>query len=167
MSVPKSGHFDGVVPGWGSGKLVALISAEVLSSKNISLPGGGTTLFGAAQSSYLQLTLRNGSLTEWTKNVSSSGHVSLQLPTKQSSGHRLFAFYEFLSHEKNLDYTNGQSKTIFDNGSYAVDHFSARGAQTTTKFWEKHILTDEVEELLKKVGNYGKLNYHDIVFIRC
>lgn len=158
--IPENGRFEGKLPGWGTGKLVALVSAEVLSTKKIDLAGGGITLLGTPQTSYQQLTLRNGSLTEWTEKVSSSGHVSLQLATSKSTTYRLFAFYEFLSHEKNLDYASDQPKTIFDNGSYAVDHFSARGAQTTIKFWEKHILTDNVRALLKEVGNYGRLRIH-------
>lgn len=156
--MPKNGRFKGKIPGWGSGKLVALVSAEMLSSKNISMDTAGTASFlGIPQSYYIQMTLKNGSLTEWTDKVSSTGHVSLRLAATKSSTYQLFAFYEFLSHEKNLEYTSSPSKTIWDNGSYVVDHYSARGAQTTTKFWEKHLLTDEVQELLMNVGNYGKL----------
>lgn len=155
MKISKNGHFNGKIPGWGTGKLVALVSAEVLSTKNISMNTAGTPSFlGTPQTYYLQMTLKNGTLTEWTNEVSSSGHVSLKLPTTES--YRLFAFYESLSHEKNLDYSSEPSKTIWDNGSYVVDHYSARGAQTTIKFWEKHLLTDEIKELLMDVGNYGK-----------
>lgn len=46
--------------------------------------------------------------------------------------------------------------SIFRNGSYAVDHFSSRGAEAIARFWEKHILTNGVDELLKKAGGYGK-----------
>lgn len=157
VSIPRNDHFNGKIPGWGTGKLVALVSAEVLSTKNISMDTSGTSsFFGTPQTNYLQLTLKNGTLTEWTHKVSSSGHVSLKLPTTQSS-YRLFAFYEVLTHEKNLVYSSEPSKTIRDNGSYVVDHYSSRGAQTTIKFWEKHLLTDEIKELLMDVGNYGKI----------
>jgi hypothetical protein len=156
--VPKTGRFDGKIPGWGTGELVALVSAEVLSSKNISMNTAGTASFlGTPQTYYIQMTLKDGSLTEWTDKVSSNGHVSLKLAQTESSTHRLFAFYQFLSHNKNLEYSASPSKTIWDNGSYIVDHYSARGAQTTTKFWEEHLLTDEIKELLMSVGNYGKL----------
>lgn len=101
------------------------------------------------------MTLKNDTLAEWTHKVSASGYVSLGLPTTGSS-YRLFAFYERLSHEKNLDYSSEPSKTIWDNGSFVVDHFSARGAQTTIKFWEKYLLTDEIKQLLMDVGNYGE-----------
>lgn len=69
--------------------------------------------------------------------------------------YRLFAFYQSRTHEKNLDYARNVLTTIFDNGSYAVDHFSPRGAQTVINFWEQYILTDEVTSLLKDVGRYG------------
>lgn len=156
VTIPKDGHFNDRIPGWGTGKLVALVSAEVLSIKNISMNTAGTpSFFGTPQTYYLQLTLKNGTLTDWTDQVSSSGHVSLRLASTESS-YRLFAFYEFLSHEKNLDYSSEPSKTIWDNGSYVVDHYSARGAQTTIKFWEKYLLTDEIKQLLMDVGNYGE-----------
>jgi hypothetical protein len=98
--------------------------------------------------------LKNGTLFDWAKNVSSTGHVSLKFPN--GSSRRLFAFYQFLSHEKNLEYSSGTGKTIWDNGSYVVDHYSAKGAQVVAKFWETYILPDGVKELLMEVGNYGK-----------
>ncbi|KAJ5440168.1 uncharacterized protein N7458_011166 [Penicillium daleae] len=151
-----------LIPGWGAGELVALVSAEVLSTKNVSLgTSSGTSLFGAAQTSYLSLVLKNGTLVDWGQNVSSTGHVSLRFPS--GSSHRLFAFYQFLTHEKNLEYSSGNAKTIWDNGSYVVDHYSARGAQVVAKFWERYILPDGVKELLMEVGNYG---WEDSVEIR-
>lgn len=118
---------------------------------------GTASFLGTAQSYYIQMVLKNGSLTEWTDKVSSTGHVSLNLGTTKSSTHHLFAFYQFLSHNKNLEYAASPSKTIWDNGSYIVDHYSARGARTTTKFWEKYLLTEEVKELLMSVGHYGNV----------
>lgn len=111
-------------------------------------------MLSSRNSSYLELTLKNGTLTDWAKNVSSGGSVSLNLPATHNT-YRLFAFYQFLTHEKNLEYSKTPAKTIFDNGSYVVDHFSPRGAQVTTKFWEKYILPGGVKELLMEVGNYG------------
>ncbi|CAI7604745.1 unnamed protein product [Penicillium pancosmium] len=139
VAIPGDGHFDGEIPGWGAGELVALVSAEVLQSTN---------------SSHLQLTLKNGTLSDWAGKVSPSGSVSLDLPASQNT-YRLFAFYQFLNHNKNLQYSSTPAKTIFDNGSYVVDHFTARGAKVTTKFWEEYILPGGVKELLMEVGNYG------------
>lgn len=150
-----NGEFNGQIPGWGAGELVALVSAEVLSTQNISLDtSSASSFFGAAQSSYLSLVLKNGTLVDWAQNVSSTGHASLKFSTGAS--YRLFAFYQFLSNEKNLEYSSGNPETIWDNGSYVVDHYSARGAQVVAKFWEKYILPDGVKDLLMEVGNYGK-----------
>lgn len=67
----------------------------------------------------------------------------------------LLAFYQFLNHDKNLEISTNVSGSIFDNGSYVVDHFNPRGAKVVTKFWEQHLLKGEAKELLMKVGNYG------------
>lgn len=80
--------------------------------------------------------------------------VSLKLPA--GSSYRLFAFYQSLTHEKNLEYSSGIGETIWDNGSYVVDHYSPQGAQVVATFWEKYILPDGVKDLLIEVGNYGK-----------
>jgi hypothetical protein len=98
--------------------------------------------------------LKNGTLVDQAQNVSSTGHASLKLPT--GSSYRLFAFYQSLTHEKNLEYSSGTGETIWDNGSYVVDHYSPRGAQVVAKFWEKYILRDGVKNTLMEVGNYGK-----------
>lgn len=158
MVVSKNGRFNGRIPGWGSGELVALVSAEVLSTKNISLPTSAISLLDTSQTSYLKLTLRDGTLHEWTDRASSTGHVSLKLPKNQSSTYRLFAFYQTRTLNKNLEYTDLKTSSITGNGSYIVDHYSARGAQTTTNFWDTHLLTDEIESLLKEVGNYGNFD---------
>ncbi|KAJ5110316.1 hypothetical protein N7532_002961 [Penicillium argentinense] len=151
FSVPvENGTFEGQIPGWGTGDLVALVSAEVLSTQNVSLGGG--SISGKSQSSYLSFVLKNGTLVDWAQNVSSMGHASLKLPA--GSSHRLFAFYQFLTHAKNV-VLSGNGGTIWDNGSYIVDHFSPRGAQVVAKFWEKYILPDGVKDLLMQVGNYG------------
>lgn len=70
--------------------------------------------------------------------------------------YRLFAYYQYQDLAKNLDIQTNTTGTIFDNGSYTVDHFSSRGAQTTIDFWEKHILNDtEIKQLLSEVGKYA------------
>ncbi|RYP69486.1 hypothetical protein DL769_005264 [Monosporascus sp. CRB-8-3] len=47
------------------------------------------------------------------------------------------------------------ASTIFDNGSFVVDHFDAKGANVVAKFWEEHMLRDGIPDLLAKVGNYA------------
>ncbi|KAF9891846.1 hypothetical protein FE257_003331 [Aspergillus nanangensis] len=152
--VPKNGSFHGVLPGWGTGDLVAVVSAQVLSTRrNLSNPDSAIPIFGS-QPSYTEYTLKNSTLQEWSQNVSPSGELRLTLPPHVNS-YRLFAFYQHLTLQNNVPSTTNASKSIFDNGSYTVDHFSARGAQTVTRFWDQHILKGEVKQLLQTVGNYG------------
>lgn len=154
ITIPANGSFEGLVPGWGTGQLVALVSAQVLSTLNFSSPGG--TIPGQEPTSYSQLVLKHDTLTEWTDHVSLYGHVSLKFPIVENGlGYQLFAFYQHLTLHKNLAFTSNNATNVYENGSYAVDHFSARGAKTVTKFWEEHILTNGVKELLMEVGNYG------------
>lgn len=98
--------------------------------------------------------LRNASLTDHTDKVRHDGIVELRFDTK--STRHLFAYYQYQDLAKNLDIETNTTESIFDNGSYIVDHFSTRGAQTTIDFWEKHILNDsETRQLLSEVGKYA------------
>ncbi|KAI0410903.1 hypothetical protein F5X98DRAFT_368489 [Xylaria grammica] len=45
--------------------------------------------------------------------------------------------------------------SIFDQGSYVVDHFDQKGVKVSIKFWEEYVLDDQLRELLKKVGHDG------------
>lgn len=80
--------------------------------------------------------------------------MGLQFDNKATR--HLFAYYQYQDLTKNLDIETNTTGSIFDNGSYVVDHFSVRGAQTTIDFWEKHILDDsETRQLLSEVGKYA------------
>ena len=153
MPVPADGFFNETLPGWGTGNLVAAVSAMVLSSTNRTIPPRG----GAGPpTNHTQLVLKHDTLTDHSDQVSgSSGVLNQRFPAGNGS-YRLFASYEVRTLAKNLDPQNPSPKNIFDNGSYLVDHFSASGAHTVTKFWEQYILTDGVKELLSEVGNSGK-----------
>ncbi|KAB8214872.1 hypothetical protein BDV33DRAFT_227939 [Aspergillus novoparasiticus] len=146
--------FQGPIPGWGTGELVAVVSARVLSQTNISLPEIDSP-FLTAQSGYLSLMLENESLTDITDQVSEDGQLSIHFPTYSNGvGHRIFAYYQKRTLNRNLHFTNNATATIWDNGSFAMDHYSSRGAQTVIDFWESHILIDGIKELLMEVGNY-------------
>ncbi|KAH7108822.1 hypothetical protein EDB81DRAFT_430901 [Dactylonectria macrodidyma] len=133
------------LPGWGEGELIAAITALVTDKTNkTSMPP------------HLQLTIREGSLQVVTAKVNKQGKLPVaaeELPTSQERW--VFAFYQRRTLAKNVVFPARSANTIFDNGSFTVDHFSARGAQTVIDFWEKHILLDGVDELLSQVGNYG------------
>ncbi|KAL5592436.1 hypothetical protein FOBRF1_013462 [Fusarium oxysporum] len=160
-AVPPNGSFKETVPGWGTGDLVAVVSALVLSEKNMSYPARAADGFGMVNVTYMQHILQAESLTDHTNEVNmTSGHVSLSFSEaeKDRGGKydRLFSFYQKQTLAKNLHFKPplNASDAIFRNGSYIVDHFSAKGAETVARFWEEYILTDGLKKLLKKVGNY-------------
>ncbi|KAL3442497.1 hypothetical protein BJX65DRAFT_321505 [Aspergillus insuetus] len=147
--------YQGQIPGWGTGELIAVVSAEVLSQTNVSLPVIDSP-FLSGQDGYLSLVLDHDSLTDITDQVSENGKISVTFsaPSAGGVGHRLFAYYQKQTLHKNLEFHNNATTTIWDNGSYAVDHYSARGAQTVIDFWEKYILVNGIKELVMEAGNY-------------
>ncbi|EJT69034.1 hypothetical protein GGTG_13431 [Gaeumannomyces tritici R3-111a-1] len=155
-AVPPNRSFHGVVPGWGTGELVSVVSAAVASQKSLSTTASDELQL--VNVTWDQYILRHGSLTERISSVdNTTGEVSLTLgAASNSTGYRLFAFYQKLTLERNLVFNATQDKTIFDNGSFVVDHFDGAGARVVARFWEDHILTDPTtKELLTKVGNYA------------
>ncbi|KAF9629124.1 hypothetical protein BFW01_g10327 [Lasiodiplodia theobromae] len=152
--VPENGSFTGTIPGWGEGELVALVFAEASAETNVSIPG--SSLQPPEYTSYIRLTLSFGSLKDLTTQVTSSGHVAFNFGAPVNRARFwLFAFYEKQTLVKNLDFPYNDTRTIFDNGSYTVDHFSAAGAKVVENFWKSHILDSNVRELLADVGNYA------------
>ncbi|KAJ1713078.1 hypothetical protein NYO67_4773 [Aspergillus flavus] len=155
VAVPLNGSYHGQIPGWGTGELIALVSAQVLSSRNISNPTESLIPGSEVQPTATQYVLRNSTLQEWSQNVTSTGELSLSFPTTGGQGYRLFAFYQHQTLHQNVPSTSNLSGTIFNGGSYVVDHFSAKGAETVTRFWDEYILEDEIKQMLVAVGNYG------------
>lgn len=103
------------------------------------------------------MVLAVDSLVDQTARVQANGTVSLTLNSQgQHARHHLFAYYQYQDLAKNLNIQSNTTGSIFDNGSYTVDHFSSRGAETTKNFWETHILNDtEIKSLLQEIGTYG------------
>ncbi|KAL4798786.1 hypothetical protein BDV19DRAFT_402137 [Aspergillus venezuelensis] len=155
--VSADGIFEGIIPGWGEGRLVAFTSALVKAETNKSESSRSFT--ASTNHTWTQYTLAHGSLEEYTSEVdSSTGRVQLTFPDAQGNAYyRVFAFYERLAHHKNLEFESkdSQEESIFANGSFAVDHHSARGAQTMIDFWETYMLDDEVLDLIRQAGNYA------------
>ncbi|ETS86460.1 hypothetical protein PFICI_00288 [Pestalotiopsis fici W106-1] len=152
-TVQADGLYTGVIPGWGTGELVALVSALVTSHTTVSYGGAGIS--GSTNVTYEDLILSADSLTEWTELVSADGVINLTFPVAETGSHyRVFTFYQRLSGHGNLVFDSSVHNSIFDDGSYVVDHYSARGAETVAKFWKEHILQDGIREKLKKVGRY-------------
>ncbi|GKT63413.1 secreted protein [Colletotrichum tofieldiae] len=103
------------------------------------------------------MVLDHTSLDDITGLVSkATGALTTKFPPSEDARFTIFAFYQKLSGNKNLKFESNSSSTLWDNGSYTVDHFSAQGARVTTDFWEKYILDDQVTTKLKEVGNYAR-----------
>lgn len=160
VSVPVGGSFNDTLPGWGTGKLEAALTAlatklEVLTSAAPGLPGD-------LPLNRTQITLAESSLTDVTSKVDENGHLEVQFDGDvQGLHYTVFAIY--LIHSlyraqdgpEDLGGSQTPAKSLAQNGSWAVDHFSELGAHTTTSFWEQHILKNGTRELLMDVGNYG------------
>ena len=133
--------FEGTLSGWGTGPLEAVVLA-------------GTPKGGDAKLVSLS-TLR-----DVTSDVTPSGHLTLDVPSGNYTW-TLFSVYLIHSNWQAqdspllMDGPQTAPESWVQNGSWSVDHFSARGAQTAIKFWEEHVLIDGVRELVQEVGNYA------------
>lgn len=155
VEIPRNGIIDAQIPGWGVGELVAVVSALVISETNVTMPAVSSPYI-PSQSGYISLVVDHKSLSDITIQVTSTGHLNATFPQPTSGiGYRIFAYYQKRTLNKNLKFENNQTATIWDNGSYIVDHYSAAGAQTVIKFWEEYILIDGLKEMLMEVGHYG------------
>jgi hypothetical protein len=86
-------------------------------------------------------------LTDITTKVRSDGTITTKFPANVVvANYTLWAAYYKLSVARAC--VPGQNPQNFiQNGSFAVDHFSARGAKVTTDFLEQHVLVNGVKEL--------------------
>lgn len=86
-----------------------------------------------------------------------NGTAQISFPqTEEGQHYRVFAFYQKLSGNKNLHFNAPHNGSIFDMGSYVVDHFDGKGAETIINFWEEHVLIDGIRELVQRAGHYGE-----------
>ncbi|KAJ5511212.1 Glycoside hydrolase family 2 N-terminal [Penicillium expansum] len=143
------------IPGWGEGQLVACVVASADRKTNVSMVGGPGSLSATpSQDSYIRLVLDERSLQDMTQNVSSDG--ILTIPSRLSSHELyLFSFYQKRTLHKALEVKSNRTDTILANGSFVVDHFSKEGARTVINYWNDHIFTEDIRQLLVDVGNYG------------
>jgi hypothetical protein len=155
VSVPIGGTFDGVLPGWNSGALVAASTGLVLNATASTI------------------TLSQTSLNDITKLVDGNGHVRINSLSNQTGiENRLFAYY--LKHARYPEVQAQDSvmaavpqspiKIYEQNGSWVVDHFSALGALTLIDYWQNHLLDSSTINLIKKVGNYVWEDSQEFVF---
>lgn len=154
--VPDDGLVTGILPGWGTGDLICLVSALVNSNTTITYEALGSV--STQNVTYDQYVLAPESLLDQTGQVSVNGTTEISFPlTEEGKHYRLFSFYQKLSGNKNLEFASTVNTSIFDEGSYIVDHFDSKGAETVINFWEEYILVDGVREQLQSAaGHYGK-----------
>ena len=157
-----NGSFNDVLPGWGTGPLVSASTGLVTKTANETIT---TIQFGSPSTSYaIVSTLQKDSLQDLTEQVQEDGTLSFQVPPlNQSGNYTLFAYYLVHSNFREaaspaeLDSIVHQSPVTnyVQNGSWVVDHYSARGAQVFIDFWEEYLLNgSNTKSLLAEVGNY-------------
>lgn len=164
VSVPIGGSFNGVLPGWGTGKLEAAITGLATGSEYQT--GLGPSLPGDTPMNRTQITLSEASLTDVTSQVDANGHLSVAFDSNTSASasginNTIFAIYlihsDYRAQDGPEDLGGPQTpaQSFVQNGSWAADHFSALGARTIANYWEQYILVNGTKELLMDVGNYG------------
>lgn len=141
--------YTGVLPGWGSGTLIAAVTGLVVNST------------GSSSSTTKVLSVK--SLTDVTQFVSSSGYLNYK-PDKGPGGVEQVLFASYLVHSEYREVQSPPEVTAAvpqspitsytQNGSWAVDHFSAEGAQVVIDFWQKSLLDSEIQTLIRQAGNY-------------
>jgi hypothetical protein len=166
VTVSIGGTFDGVLPGWGTGTLQAAVAGTVVGSATLTTkdPSGG--LAGDVPLARTQYTLSASSLTDVSAQVDTSGHLrynfaAANITNGTAQSHVIFGIYlqhsRYRAQQGPLEIKGPQTKpeSWINNGSWAVDHFSALGARVITQFWEDHILNNGTRELMQEIGNFG------------
>jgi hypothetical protein len=160
ISIPIGSSFDDILPGWGSGQLQAAVAGTAIQSESRSDAEPG--LPGDYSQSRTQITLAASSLVDVTDLVGADGQLSFNFPSNATGLHNtIFAIYVLHSHYRAQDGPDDLGgpqtapQSFVQNGSWAVDHFSALGASTMTNFWEQYILTNGTRELLQTVGHHS------------
>lgn len=134
--------FSGTVPGFGGGRLVSVVTAEITSNTT----SGPITNYKVTESS----------LQEVTSNVTSDGTLDITFPGSSNAlAYLIYAGYAIQPLVR-AGPAGPNPKNFIENGSFAVDHFSSTGAKVTTDFLEQYVLINGAKELLEEVGNYSK-----------
>lgn len=138
------------MPGWGKGEFIGAVTFAVTNVG--TYPADFHGAFGWERS-YPAYTISNASLTDVTGLVDSKGSIKTE-PTEAPDAqyYVIQAYYAVQPLERELAAWKSNPQTIFQNGSVAVDHFSAVGAKIITDFIEDYVLLDGVKELFQQVG---------------
>ncbi|KFZ01131.1 hypothetical protein V501_10201 [Pseudogymnoascus sp. VKM F-4519 (FW-2642)] len=149
-STTNIGNFSGTVPGWGKGEFIGAVTFAVTNVGTHPADFHGAFGWGKSYPAY---TISNASLTDATSLIDSKGFIETN-PTLTSDAqyYVIQAYYAVQPLERELAAWSSNPQTIFQNGSVAVDHFSAVGAKVITNFMEDYVLIDGVKELFQQVG---------------
>lgn len=146
--VPLGDSFHGTLPGWGTGTLEAVV-AGLITEITVESQGRQTN------------TLATSSLRDVTSRVSDDGQLHVDFSDLDGLRHVVYAVYLVRSGARSqlrpgqLRGPQTEPTDYVHNGSWVVDHFSARGARVITQFWEKHLLVDGTKERLQQVARYA------------
>lgn len=177
VTVPIGGSFAGQIPGWNdwhqpAGSLLAVVAGMAIDSHNVTVPNGEAFSLNATGVSpglpsdsprnRTQVTLAADSLHDLTSQVTADGTLTVDFQ-RNSTGLEINLFFIYLIHndfraQQDPELMLGphtEPQTWLQNGSWAVDHFSALGARTMTDFWDQYVLVNGTKELVTEVGNYG------------
>ncbi|KAM0138973.1 hypothetical protein ACHAO1_003305 [Botrytis cinerea] len=158
IKVSAGDTYKGKVPGYGNGTLLSVTTAAILHSENYSTPN---LVVGLIPNGFINWTVWNisaDSLNDVTSRVRPDGTISLEFPQHQTAKeYFLWASYFKLSSDR-AAIPGSSPQNFLQNGSFAVDHFSTRGAKVTTDFLEKYVLINGVKELFQQVGKYSTFN---------
>lgn len=168
--LPAGKRFNGTIPGWGTGKLQAVVTGRITNSTKVKAtedddnddqPRFFTT--EQAPKKKIQHTLAESSLVDVTFRVNGSGWLNLNPTTPNDftaskDSTLVFAVYLVRSGARTqqppsvLKGPQTKPTDYVHNGSWTVDHFSARGARVLTDFWETNLLVDGTREGLQEVA---------------
>jgi hypothetical protein len=117
--------------------------------------GNGTDAYLQCNRAALRAALQNGLLMDFDERTLT---WSL-LAASANSTWRIVAWYHRYTNQRSI--SGGTEPTNFiQNGSWIVDHFSAKGSNRMTDFYDQYIIPrQDDKDLLAKVGHYGKYIY--------
>lgn len=109
-------------------------------------------------------TLSAVSLKEVTDQVAHDGRLNISFPAGVGERYVIFAYYlihtqlrEQQTPELVISGEGVEQSPItsfVQNGSWVVDHFSAKGAEAVASFWNDNLLDSNSTELVRQVGHY-------------
>jgi hypothetical protein len=147
VSIPLSGSYNDILPGWGTGELVSASTALVIDSTPVQLKAAPAFISATYNGS--RYTLDPPSLTDVTDQANEDESISLEFSSSTNgTEYQLFAYYQ--NHTTGLEqqsplYLNttvpqSPVTSFLQNRSKFNDHFSTTGAQLVIDFWEKYLL---------------------------